>query len=285
MSMLPAAYASPLHLPFNRACLAGRFLLAAPDADPGGEGSWLVMRGNDLLVAGSPDHPLLPGGEFDAGEGLYLGRWDGRPCRLLRLSQETPVPDGLRAENLMAAEPVLPIELLSLGGLGRMILHWERHSRYCPACSAPMARLAGEWGKHCAACGLQHFPQIAPCAIVLVRRPGEVLLTRKPEWPIYRYSLGAGFIEFGECLEEAAAREVLEETGVRVASPRYLGSQSWPFPSQLMCGFVADWAGGEVAVDTTELADARWFPVDALPSLPPKRSIARYILDSELGRD
>jgi NAD+ diphosphatase len=281
--MLPDGYASPLHLPFNRACLDGRFRLASPDADPGGSGVWLAVRGGDLLVAGSPERPILPAGEFTWREGLYLGKWDGRPCRMVRLKKEDALPDGLRPENLLAPAPALPIDLLSLGGLARMVLHWERHSRHCPACGAILERLPGEWGKRCLTCAAVFFPQVAPCAIVLVRRPGEVLLTRKPEWPPNRYSLVAGFLEFGECLEEAAAREVLEETGVRVTNVRYLGSQCWPFPSQLMAGFATDWAGGEVVVDTRELADARWFPLDALPDLPPKRSIARYILDSELG--
>lgn len=280
---LPSHFLSPQHLPFNRTCLDGRFHLASPDADPGGNGVWVAVQGGDLLVAGLPERPVLPEGEFIGWEGIYLGSWDGRPCRLTRLARETPPPEGFRGESLLAAAPALPIELLSLGGLARMVLHWERHSRYCPACGASLERLPGEWGKRCAVCAATLFPQVAPCAIVLVRRPGEVLLTRKPEWAPNRYSLVAGFIEFGECLEEAAAREVLEETGVRVANVRYLGSQCWPFPSQLMAGFVADYAGGEVTVDTRELADARWFPVDALPELPPKRSIARYILDSELG--
>lgn len=280
---LPTRYASALHLPFNRTCLDGRLQLAAPDADPGGEGAWLAFQGNDLLVSGPVDRPELPAGGHDFADRLYLGQWDGRPCRLVRLPRATPLPQGLRQESLLAAEPLLPIELLSLGSLGRMVLHWERHSRHCPACGALLARLAGEWGKHCAGCTSHFFPQIAPCAIVLVQRPGEVLLTRKPEWAPNRYGLVAGFLEFGECLEEAAAREVLEETGVRVANVRYLGSQCWPFPSQLMCGFAADYAGGEISVDTRELADARWFPLDALPELPPKRSIARYLLDTLLG--
>lgn len=281
--MLPANYLSPQHLPFNQTCLDRRFALAAPDRDPGGDGVWLAVRGSDLLVAGTPDQPVLPVGEFGWEGGLYLGHWDGRPCRLVRLAGEAVLPDGMRAENLMAADPQLPIDLLSLGGLGRMVLHWERHSQYCPACGQLLERLPDEWGKCCAACASHLFPQIAPCAIVLVCRPGEVLLTRKPEWALNRYSLVAGFIELGECLEEAAAREVLEETGVRICNVRYVGSQCWPFPSQLMCAFVADYAGGEVTVDRRELDDARWFAIDALPNLPPKRSIARFVLDTELG--
>jgi len=270
---LPTSYVSPLHLPFNRDCLAGRLQLACPDADPGGPGSWLKIRGGDLLVSGSGEQSRLPDGAATLANSLYLGQWDGRPCRLARLSREAPIPDGLRVESLLAAEPALSIELLSLGGLGRMILHWERHSRHCPACGAALERLAGEWGKHCAGCTSHFFPQIAPCAIVLVQRDDEVLLTRKPEWAPNRYSLVAGFVEFGEALEETAVREVLEETGVQIANVRYVGSQCWPFPSQLMCGFVADYAGGEIAVDRRELADARWFRRDAL---------ARYLLDTIL---
>ena len=283
MTALPAAFASPLNLPFNHTCLDGRFQLAAPDADPGGAGIWLTLQGSDLLVAVASTGPVLPAGDYGWGGGLYLGTWDGQPCRLAQLPREALLPAGLRGESLTAADPALPIELLSLGGLARMVLHWERHSNCCPACGSLLLRLPGEWGKRCGSCAAHLYPQVAPCAIVLVQRPGEVLLVRKPEWIPIRYGLVAGFIEFGECLEEAAVREVLEETGVTVANLRYIGSQCWPFPSQLMCGFVADYVGGEITVDTRELADARWFGIDALPTLPPKRSIARYILDTELG--
>lgn len=104
-------------------------------------------------------------------------------------------------------------------------------------------------------------------------------MTRKAEWPEGRYSLVAGFLDLGECLEEAVAREVAEETGVQIENIRYIGSQSWPFPSQLMTGFVADYVGGEIVIEEAELEDVRWFPVDDLPKLPPKRSISRYLID------
>ncbi|MBC8017131.1 MAG: NUDIX domain-containing protein, partial [Verrucomicrobia bacterium] len=80
--------------------------------------------------------------------------------------------------------------------------------------------------------------------------------------------------------EECAIREVREETGIEICNVRYVGSQNWPFPAQLMAGFVADYAAGEIVVDTAELEDARWFPIEALPALPPSRSIARWIIDN-----
>jgi NAD+ diphosphatase len=115
---------------------------------------------------------------------------------------------------------------------------------------------------------------------VLVRRGEEFLLARKPEWPAGRYSLVAGFVDFGESLEECVHREVGEEVGVTVTNVRYVGSQNWPFPSQLMAGFVADYAGGVVRADHMEIEDARWFCREDLPeSLPMRRSIARWIID------
>jgi NAD+ diphosphatase len=186
----------------------------------------------------------------------------------------------LTASDLLAGNPDLPIDLLSLGGLACQILHWEGNSLYCSKCGTAMQRLPGEWGKRCPDCGGHHFPHIHPCVIVIVRKPGEILMTRKSEWPEGRYSLVAGFLDFSESLEEAVAREVMEETGIKINNIRYIGSQGWPFPSQMMAGFVADYVSGEVQVEEKELEDAGWFCVDDLPNLPPKRSIARYLIDS-----
>lgn len=281
MNGLPEHYVSPPHLPFNRTCLEGQFLLQGPADDPGGSGYGLLLHGSSLLIKREQERFVLPHGEWPAESALYLGLWQGQPCRLVDLKATGAVAENLERFSLVDDNPQLPIGLLSLGGMGRMILHWERRSRFCGCCGLPMDWL-GAWGRSCKACGNHQFPAIHPCAIVLVCRPGEVLLTRKPNWAPNRYSLVAGFQEFGESLEETALREVAEETGIVAGNIRYVGSQCWPFPSQVMVGFVAEYVDGEIQLDTEELEDARWFSVEALPELPPKRSIARYILDTTL---
>lgn len=290
MSPLPLSYPSPLYLPFNAESLAGRLQPQLADVDPGGEGFWLLLRGNELaLIAGAeglqlPYGPLPPDCADDAAKVLYLGLWDGVPCRALSLGREREFPPGFEVESLMASEPRINIDLLSLAGRAGQLLHWDQGSRICSRCGGSTERLPGESGKKCQSCGYAHFPHIHPCVIVLIHRPGEILLARKAEWPAGRYGLVAGFLECGECFEEAVTREIAEETGLRVRDIRYLGSQCWPFPSQVMAGFAAAWEGGEVVVEQKELEDARWFALDALPQLPPRRSIARYLIDHWLAQ-
>ena len=183
----------------------------------------------------------------------------------------------------MTDEPEISIALLSLAALGQQMVRWQKNSQHCSACGAEMSFLAGEWGRECQGCARQHYPHIHPCIIVLIHRGDEVLLTRAAHWVAGRYGLVAGFVEPGECLEETVVREVKEETGIDIKNIRYVGSQAWPFPSQIMTGFTAEYAGGEVQVDTHELEDARWFARDDLPPLPSKRSISRFLIDHYLS--
>ena len=284
MMQLPESFDHPVDLPFNHAVLRGYFVLESPDHDPGGSGYRLLLQGGRLLLlAGNGSLPEDGISVADTSPPLYLGRWDGLPLLVSTLAKEADLPESLIAVDLTAQHPMLSIELLSIGALARHILHWEKNSRYCSRCGGATTRVLREWGKRCDACGALHYPHLHPCVIVLVRRPGEVLLTRKAEWAPGRYSLVAGFLDFGECLEEGVRREVFEETGVEIDNIRYVGSQAWPFPSQVMCGFVADYVSGEVRVEEDELEDARWFSLDDLPKLPPQRSIARFILDRYLA--
>lgn len=273
-------YPETINLPFNGEIIRTRFTQLKPGGDESaGPGYWVLLQGETLLLRGEElHHGDLPEGVGEEGAALLFGEWDGKPVRLLSLPREKAVPSSLSGIHWTE----LPDQLATLYGVARQILYWEKVSRHCSRCGSPvMERIAPTWGKRCGGCGHEHYPHIHPCVIVLVKRGDEFLLARKPEWAAGRYSLVAGFVDFGESLEECVAREVMEETGLTVTDVRYVGSQNWPFPSQLMAGFVAEYVSGEIAVEVAELEDAQWFAPDRMPpALPPRRSIARWIIDN-----
>jgi NAD+ diphosphatase len=135
----------------------------------------------------------------------------------------------------------------------------------------------------CPACGLVAYPRLAPAMITLVTRGDEALLARGVQFRAPMYSCLAGFVEPGESLEQAVVREVREEVGVEVGDVRYQASQPWPFPHSLMIGFRAEWVSGDIEIDPSEIVDAQWFRYDELPSIPPRISIARRLIDDWLA--
>jgi len=281
-------YPEQINLPFNYSCIKSDFQSNPPSGQsPTEPGFWAIVQGNSLILEQKGDKRVLPEGDLPAWlipsqPPICIGIWRNRPLRAFAVAPSLVLGQPFAGEIFNAANNLIDLETLTLGGLGNQILHWNCQSNFCARCGGATEIIAGTWGKKCTSCRAEHFPHIHPCAIVLVKRGNEVLLTRKAEWAPNRYGLVAGFLDFGESLEECAMREIQEETGILTKNIRYMGSQCWPFPAQLMSGFVADYAGGEITIDHNELADARWFPVDALPDLPPKRSIARWILDTEL---
>ena len=164
------------------------------------------------------------------------------------------------------------VELRSVGALlsrdegsilayARALAHWHRHHRFCGTCGAPTEMRESGHLRVCtdAGCATHHFPRTDPAVIMLVSRGDNALLGRKREWVEGMYSALAGFVEPGESLEGAVAREVMEETGVAVTNVRYQSSQPWPFPASLMLGFHADTENAEINFNPDELEDARWF--------------------------
>ena len=169
------------------------------------------------------------------------------------------------------------------------LLNWHRRHRFCANCGAPSeAREAGHV-RVCPACGAQHHPRTDPVVIMLVHDGDRAVLGRQAHWPPGRYSALAGFVEPGESLEEAVAREVREETGALVAEIDYRSSQPWPFPASLMLGFIARWTSGEPVIGDGELEDVRWFTRAQIASgsvkLPPRQAIARRLIEDWLGRE
>ncbi|NQY54907.1 MAG: NAD(+) diphosphatase [Ilumatobacteraceae bacterium] len=172
-------------------------------------------------------------------------------------------------------------------GRAVQLVEWGRTHRFCGRCGTPTAPDSVHRGLRCPACGLMAFPRLAPAMITLVTRgePGpdqEALLARGVNFALPMYSCLAGFVEPGEDLEGAVVREVREEVGLDVDRVSYRGSQPWPFPHSLMVGFRAEYVGGDLVLDETEIVDANWYRRDDLPQIPPGISIARTLIDEWL---
>jgi NAD+ diphosphatase len=246
------------------------FVLSIEPHATDGEPIMFAFAGKDLVLAGDalPTLSALgPGASLD--DAICIGAWtSGRACYALALPDSEP-PPGLRTIGLRAVHGELGPAAFGIASRASQLLTWDREHRYCGACGTPTDRAPGEPARICPACDLHAYPRISPAIMVLIRRGREVLLARNSRNLTGAFSALAGFVEAGETLEECIVREVREEVGVEIRDIRYFGSQSWPFPHSMMIAFTADYAGGEIVPDGIEIAEARFFDVDALPKLPP----------------
>src|ERR1700736_2064575 len=192
---------------------------------------------------------------------------------------------GTHFEDLRMVAAVLPAEDAGLLGYARAMVSWRTRHRFCGTCGATTLAAKGGHVLVCTnpTCRHEQFPRIDPAIIVLVTHGGRALLGRQAAWPVGRYSTIAGFVEPGESLEDAVAREVFEETGIEVDRIEYHSSQPWPFPASLMLGFTAHAVTTEVHLRDQELEDARWFTRAELASngalLPPRQSISFRLIE------
>jgi NAD+ diphosphatase len=266
-------------------------LWSAPAPRPP-SGLWFVFAGGRLLtsaVAGQTSDRTVPEGDgppVPADGARCIGLLGEVACWAARAHDEA-APSGLTFEPLRALFDCLPDELVAVAGRAVQVLEFERAHRYCGACATPTEETDGGRARRCPACGEVSYPKLAPAMMVLVTREGiggrELLLaTGVRRWGpsgARIYSALAGFVEPSESFEDCIRREVEEEVGLRVAGLRYFDSQSWPFPHSLMVAFLAEYAGGEIQCQEGEIADAQWFPVDRLPALPHRLSVARHLID------
>ena len=167
--------------------------------------------------------------------------------------------DAMRDLRSLAMEEALPAEQLGMLAQARSLLQWHERRTFCSNCAARLEIADAGYRRHCPSCGMDHFPRTDPVAIMVVRHQGSILLGRQSSWKPGMYSALAGFVEPGETIEDAARREVFEESGVRVGEVRYVTSQPWPFLSNLMIGLIGDAVSAEITIDKNELEDARWF--------------------------
>ena len=247
-----------------------------------------AFRGNELLLADPalaiPASAIREPLGIDEARVLPVGLYDGDYCETAWVAKDAQAPPGYEFRALRSLFGRMDEALLAVAGRAFQIADWARTHRYCGACGRPMHRAPGERAMKCE-CGHVAYPRISPAMMVLVKRGDAILLARNAAAPPGRFSALAGFLEPGESVEDAIHREVREEVGIEVQGLRYFASQSWPFPGSLMLAFTAEYAGGELAPDRTEIVEARWFgPGDALPELSPRQSISRALIDANLPR-
>ncbi len=252
-----------------------------------------------LLKLDGLDPQITPDGTLDwgtladadpASELVFLGLLGGKGC----FAEVSPKLLGSVAPanpRLWAAMSSLAPDELAIYGTARSLVDWHARHRYCARCGNPTVLAKGGWQRSCTneVCKGEHFPRVDPVTIMLVEHDGNLLLGRQPRFPPKRLSTLAGFVEPGESIEEAVAREVMEEAGVAVRDVSYVGSQPWPFPSSLMIGCHAHALSAELTVDHTELEEADWFTraevaaamagdEDGRFIAPPPQAIAHHLI-------
>jgi NAD+ diphosphatase len=246
-------------------------------------GDGVLVEGDRLArvpLSGDEPPPLLLGLEDDGSALFALDLGDHEP------------PPGLAAVGLREAAALLSQAEGGLVAQATGFVNWHRRHPRCSVCGEPTVMAEAGYVRRCPNCGAIHHPRTDPVVIMLVTDGDRALLGRQARWPPGRYSALAGFVEPGETLEEAVAREVREEAGVAVRDPRYMSSQPWPFPSSLMLGFLAEYAGGDVSTRDHELEDVSWFSRTEIEEiragqsdglhLPPPIAIARRLIDGWL---
>lgn len=238
-------------------------LLALEGYDPGLDGDALGWR---PLSAARADAELLLLG-LDA---------EGTP-HFAALNPDEKA--GGRSLALFGVLATLRGDQAALYAGARSVLDWHARHRFCAVCGTPTAVFRAGWARQCPNCGAEHFPRVDPVVIMLAEHDGRVLVGRQAGFPAGRYSALAGFVEAGESIEEAVFRETLEEAGIRVHNVRYVASQPWPFPSNLMIACIAEAESDALSIDANELEDAFWVSRDEVraalaedpsaPFLPP----------------
>ncbi|MFM9977553.1 MAG: NAD(+) diphosphatase [Sphingomonadaceae bacterium] len=229
-----------------------------PRLDADGQLLW-----TSLAKAGDDDDFVLLG--LDAGRPRFAAIPPGPP-------RANPDPRALWGTiEAMAASDAAHY------AAARSLIDWHARHRFCANCGSATAHWRAGWGRRCGGCSAEHYPRVDPVVIMLAEHDGRVLVGRQPRYPAGRYSALAGFVEPGESVEEAVARELFEEAGVRATAVRYVVSQPWPFPSSLMMACVAPVEDDALTLDATEIEDAFWVTRDEVVAAMAGDPAARFI--------
>ena len=265
-------------------------------------GTHLLFRGNDILInvhsENSSDGALLTTDSLpkdkvlaDCLKSVSISDFYAEPehhYTAAMFNQEANAPAGYefiplreffwRTKTAEQQEQGLPSALGTLAARAHGFLRLRQIHLYCPTCGAKLEVDKTETAKVCPVCRRLDFPRIEPAVIVLVSKGDQILLVKAKNNIRGFYGCVSGFVEMGETIEQCAVREVKEETNISITNLRYVGSQSWPFPDQLMLAFTADYASGDIRIQEEELLDAGWFTRDKLPEIPKPGSVAYNLI-------
>ncbi|MGE0210831.1 MAG: NAD(+) diphosphatase [Parvibaculaceae bacterium] len=266
-----------------------RFFADRPRIDVS-NGDALGIAYDDWERAGTP---------LEGTEPVFLGIDGERRAVFALMAAAEPPEDpgpGIKLIDLrsLAVQAALPPADLGLLAQARSLLHWHWRHRFCSNCGARTEPTDAGYRRHCGSCRAEHFPRTDPVVIVAVGAGNLLLLGRQPSFSPGMYSALAGFVEPGESIEEAARREILEESGVRLGAVRYVASQPWPFPASLMIGLAAEAVTTDLKIEEAELEDCRWFEREEVLAMlegrhaeelivPGPLSMARYIIRDAVG--
>ncbi|MET0182454.1 MAG: NAD(+) diphosphatase [Caulobacterales bacterium] len=231
--------------------------------DEGASVGWL--GGNALSLVGPEARALFLGVDIDGAPHFAVEAPHNFD------TERFPLADMGEFADLRGAAMTLPIGDLAVLGCAKWLMDWHARNGFCAACGVPTIALEAGWKRFCNGCQTEHFPRVDPVVIMAVTRGDSVCLGRQKPWPKGMYSALAGFIEPGESIEDAVAREVLEESGLRCIGVRYHSTQPWPFPCSLMIGAICEVAEGEAHPDEEELEEVRWFTRDEAKLLIDRR--------------
>lgn len=195
------------------------------------------------------------------------------------LLAEEPIPEGLQLVPIRQLITSWSKEQFLQASRAVQLLEWRRNHKFCSHCAHPTEVHPTEYAMVCPSCRYHQYPRVNPCIItVITRGDDEILLAKSVHNKTNMYGLIAGFVEVGETLEEAVQREAFEEVGLKLKNIQYMSSQPWPFPSNLMVAFRAEYESGEIKLQEEEIADAQFFKIDQLPEIPFKGSIAHSMI-------
>jgi NAD+ diphosphatase len=246
-----------------------------------------AFRGDEILLKKNADDytiPLFADVEQIPNESFEISLPDGDKGITASADKETDAPIGYEWIRLRPAYFLLSEQEYANAGKAFQLKFWNDNSRFCPRCGTKTVH-EREIMKKCPSCGNEIFPHVSPAILVLIRRGEEALLVRSKNFRRSFYGLVAGFVETGESLEQCVRREVMEETGLTIKNLRYYDNQTWPYPSNLMIGFMADYESGEIKLQEDELCAGQFFSRENLPELPTYPSLARKMIDVWLSEE